>query len=174
MGKRHVLPGSLRSTGPRLEIPPKLLIRLDIRPLKTEDRLLFVAHHEQRRRFFASTLATPEIVDQRLHDRPLIRAGVLAFVDQQVIDALIQLVAHPIAGLGIAEKVLALYRSDRCSRARHPRVLSPLIGLDHRRPDSKQRRRLFGDGDSFFLRRKRFEPRLLALEDLGQATAAHR
>ena len=60
------------------------------------DRLLPVTHHEQGAGLAAvAAFAGKELGCQRLHDLPLHRAGVLRLVDQQVLDAAIELEQHP-------------------------------------------------------------------------------
>jgi hypothetical protein len=68
----------------------------NIGALKGIDRLLPVTHHEQGPRLAAvAAFAREELARQRLHDLPLHGAGVLRLVDEQVLDAAIELEQHP-------------------------------------------------------------------------------
>ncbi len=69
--------------------------------LKAEDRLLVIAHGEDRAQLVAAcALAAEEIVDQRLDDVPLAAVGVLRLIDQDVIEVAIKLVADPVCRIG--------------------------------------------------------------------------
>jgi hypothetical protein len=57
--------------------------------------------------------AGEEFFGQRVDHRPLIRRGVLGFVDQNVIQALIQLVERPDARFGVREQAPAPAPPDR-------------------------------------------------------------
>ena len=75
-----------------------------LRPLERKDRLLGVAHREQRARPLGGAVAGEELVGQRVDHLPLLRIGVLALVDQDMGDAGIELVAHPGALSPVAEQ----------------------------------------------------------------------
>lgn len=72
--------------------------------LEREDRLLLVAHHEQRPWPFGGALAVEEFCDERPDDLPLLRVGVLPLVDQDMADAAVELVTHPGAARFVAEQ----------------------------------------------------------------------
>jgi hypothetical protein len=65
--------------------------------LEAENGLLLVANREDRARFrvVARAFAREEFFRQLAHDVPLLGAGILRFVDQDVIEAAIELVEHP-------------------------------------------------------------------------------
>src|SRR5438552_9297335 len=69
------------------------------RALKAEDGLLLVSHNEERARALAA-IAGEKFLAQAADDTPLLGTGVLAFVDENVIEPAVELVKHP--GRGIA------------------------------------------------------------------------
>ena len=96
-------PGNLHPTwskrGRLLPHPgPSILELLWVRALEAENRLLEVADHEDRTAPPLRRARSGEIFCcQCLHDLPLLLVRVLAFVDQNVIRAPIELVADPVA-----------------------------------------------------------------------------
>ena len=69
------------------------------RPLERKDRLFLVTDREHRAQgAVARALAGGEFEMICVDDVPLPRAGVLRLVDQHVIDAAVELVAHPFGG----------------------------------------------------------------------------
>ena len=83
------------SVGPVAELPVGGGECPRIGALEAEDRLLLVAHRKQRARLGACALAGEEFLGQRRDNGPLRRARVLRLVDQQVVEAAIELVEHP-------------------------------------------------------------------------------
>src|SRR5476651_1865526 len=78
------------------EMPPHLGKLQWRRALEREDRLLLVAHREDRALDeIARARAGGEFAYQPRDDLPLLGTGVLRFVDQHVIDAAIEFVMHP-------------------------------------------------------------------------------
>ena len=69
---------------------------------ETVDGLLGVADQEQTA---PAGSGGGEFVEQRFQQPPLGRVGVLEFVDQQVVDALIQFVLHPVPVVGVIEQL---------------------------------------------------------------------
>ena len=65
------------------------------RILKRIDRLLFVADGKDRPEYVARAGAGGEFGDQFSDDLPLLAAGILGLVDQEMIDAEIELVMNP-------------------------------------------------------------------------------
>ncbi len=69
--------------------------RCRIGALKAEDRLLGIADGEDRADRVARTPAGEKLLGQGRHDLPLVRVGILRLVDQDMIDAAIELEQHP-------------------------------------------------------------------------------
>ena len=63
--------------------------------LEAVDRLLGVADREDRARAFARAFADEELLGQGLDHLPLLRVGVLGLVDQDMVEAAVQLEQHP-------------------------------------------------------------------------------
>ena len=63
--------------------------------LETENRLLDVTNREHGAIQVAGPLTDKEFLDNRIDDGPLIRAGVLGFVDQDMIETAVELVENP-------------------------------------------------------------------------------
>src|SRR5262245_2857262 len=81
--------------GERIERPVHDLEFARGRALEREDRLLLVADGENRALDEARASAREKFAREPPDDVPLLRARVLRFVDQQMVDALIELVLHP-------------------------------------------------------------------------------
>jgi hypothetical protein len=101
------------------------------RALKREDRLLFVTHREDGAANQPRPGADEEFRRERLDDSPLLRAGVLRFVDQNVVYTAIELVMNP-GGIdpleqfkGPVDQVLIV--EERAT------VLFGLVAIDHSR-----------------------------------------
>jgi hypothetical protein len=63
---------------------------------EAEDRLLFIADNKCRARHVGGMLiAVFQLIDKRVSDTPLLGGSVLRFVDQEVVDAVIELAHHP-------------------------------------------------------------------------------
>jgi len=77
---------------------------LGIGPLEAEDRLFVIAHREERAVARTCPLPREIFVVERAGNGPLRVAGVLRFVDQDVIGLLVELEAHPSGGIGLAEQ----------------------------------------------------------------------
>ena len=73
--------------------------------LKAVDRLLRVADREDRAEAVAGALAGEELLGQRGDDRPLLGVGVLRLVDQDVVEAAIELEQHPGRHPGPAQQI---------------------------------------------------------------------
>ncbi|MDQ2675349.1 MAG: hypothetical protein M3Y34_00940, partial [Actinomycetota bacterium] len=75
---------------------PRPLEFVRIGPLEAEDRLLEIPDHEERSAPpLARALAREKFGGERLDDLPLRAIGVLAFVDEDVVGAPVELVADP-------------------------------------------------------------------------------
>src|SRR5438105_4694295 len=75
-----------------LEVRAHARERQGIGALEAEDRLLGVADREDRARPLGHRLAGEELLGERLHDLPLLGIGVLRLVDQDVVEAAVELV----------------------------------------------------------------------------------
>ena len=74
-------------------------------PLEAEDRLLVIAHGKDRAHRLAARARTVEIiVGQCLHDRPLRRVGILRFIDEDVIEAAVELVTDPVGHRAVGQE----------------------------------------------------------------------
>ena len=112
--------------------------------LERIDRLLFVAH---RKHGTADTVTRAksgeELRGQGLHHRPLVGTGILGFIEQNVIDPLVQLVLNPRAGVlarqqsnGAGDQIVEIEETAR--------ALEPLITPDEPVGDGERR---FGAGE---------------------------
>ena len=93
--ERHFVPLHLRAARDAAKSASRLAEADGVGTLETVDRLLFVAHGEQRAWLFPRTGASEKLRRQRVDDRPLLGVRILGFVDQDVIDAAVDLVQHP-------------------------------------------------------------------------------
>ncbi len=91
----RLAPGEAGLADPRFIERAKSLQQLRLRALETVDRLLFVAHREQRRHAIAHALAREEVRAQPFDDMPLLGAGILRLVDQNVVDPRVKFIEHP-------------------------------------------------------------------------------
>ncbi len=121
-GERHAsasgMPGHARRAARSARpCPANMLGR---RALEAVDRLLLVADGEQRARHVAGAAPAKNSLGQRADHLPLHRARVLRLVDQDVVEAAVELVEHPLHGLAtIASRSAALpTRSSKSSAAR--------------------------------------------------------
>ena len=79
---------------------------LRARALETEYGLFIVADCEDRTdRMARCSLAREEIIDERIDNLPLGSIGILRFVDKDVVEAAIKLVADPVSGNLSAEQL---------------------------------------------------------------------
>ena len=127
----RVEPARFCRAGARAELAPHEREPGRYRALEGEDRLLLVADGEQRARLGRRAFAREEFFHQRLHHLPLARAGVLRLVDQDVLDATVELVLHPLGGVRSRQQVRRLddeVVEIECAACR----LQPLIGRDGR------------------------------------------
>ena len=87
--------------------------------LEAEDRLLDVADGEDGAHVLARALAGEELLGERRHHPPLLGIGVLRLVDQDVVDAAVELVQHPGRDPRPLEQIADLStRSSKSSSAR--------------------------------------------------------
>src|ERR1700682_966576 len=101
-----------------------------VRTLESEDRLLLVAHRENRAgAIWTRAVAYEKFLGKPINDFPLFGARILRLVDQNVVDAAVELVVHPGRGLvgqeieGLADEVVIVEKAA-C-------VLPVLVALDH-------------------------------------------
>ena len=108
------------------------------RALEAEDRLLVVADRKDRARRADGAGPGKEVGGDRPHHGPLVGAGILRLVDQDVLDARIQLVEHPGGGIGARQEIARLH--DQVAEIEHRRApLGRLIGLQDGVADDEQR-----------------------------------
>ena len=93
--ERDRVPHLARVPGLLLEIAAHFVQCMRVGTLEAEDRLFLVAHNEQRAGCFTRTFAAEKLVRQRRDHTPLLRAGILRFVDQQMVEPAVDLVEHP-------------------------------------------------------------------------------
>ncbi len=119
---------------------------LPVRALEAEDRLLLVADREERaRRVAARALAGEELAREALDDAPLLGAGVLGLVDEDVVDAPVEAEAHP-GGLLLLEQRLAA--EDEVVVVEHvARALAGLVVRDEPCAEADHRRRALEQGE---------------------------
>ncbi|GFO80573.1 MAG: hypothetical protein A49_02000 [Methyloceanibacter sp.] len=91
----HFVPLHLRAARDAAKPASRLAEADGVGTLETVDRLLFVAHGEQRAWLFPRAGTGEKLRRQRVDDRPLLGVRVLGFVDQDVIDTAVDLVEHP-------------------------------------------------------------------------------
>ena len=122
IGERRAQPSSARLLNSARWLPE----RVGIGALEAEDRLLLVADREQRARThpLARALAGKELLRQLVDDAPLLRAGVLRFVDQDVVEPAVELVEHPGRGMALFQQRNGARGSDRRNRAPRARASS--------------------------------------------------
>ena len=97
--------------------------------LETENRLLDVTNREHGAIRLTGPLAGKKFVDNRIDDGPLIRAGVLSLVDQDMIETAVELVEDPGRDTGTREKPPGIENQILVVEER-PGPLFPLIGID--------------------------------------------
>ncbi len=115
------------------------------RALETVDRLLLVADDEDSPRLRAQIAAAGELLGELAQDRPLRLAGVLRLVEQDVVDAGIELVEHP-GGLD-AQAASACAGDQVVIIEQRARALLALVGGEHPRHQQRQRGAAIADGD---------------------------
>ena len=89
------------------------------RALEGENRLLLVTDRENGARHGARAGAGEKFACEPPDDFPLLRAGVLRLVDQDVVDALVELVMHPGRPL---------------SAEQHQRLIDQVVVIEHTAP----------------------------------------
>ena len=136
------------------------------RTLEAVDRLLLVADGEQRARHVAGAAAGEELLGQRADHIPLHGARVLRLVDQDVVEAAVELVEHPLHRLGggeqaggLADQVLEVERGG----AR----LGGRVAVEHVAAEPQQRHRRLDDHQPLVLAVQGDEFRLGLLYERG-------
>ena len=135
--QRRVLPGLACRAHALAQQSVRLVEGIDIGALERIDRLLAVADGEHGAVHVAGRRAGEELRGQRVRDAPLLGRGVLHLVQQQVIEAAVQLVQHP-GRAGIDQKVGGA--PDQVVVVEQPgRILVLRVGLQHRLCERHQR-----------------------------------
>ena len=124
-------------TMPALELAAHFVKQIGRGALERENRLLFVADRKQRARPQARAGPGEEVRRQSAQNIPLRPRRVLRLVDQDVIDAGIELVEHP-GGIGFGEKSLDA-RDQIIEIEPAARVLEPGIVAAHSLHNLEQR-----------------------------------
>ena len=102
------MPGKRKRLGPLAESAADLAETGRVRPLETVNRLLLVTDGEERAQLVAPAGACEELRRQVFDNGPLRGIGVLRLVDQDMVDAAVDLVEHPGSGIGAGQEVLGL------------------------------------------------------------------
>ena len=141
------------------------------RALEREDRLLLVAHGEDRPVDGARAGAGKKLLGQKPDDLPLLRTGILRLVDQHMINALIELVMHPCSAIlvqqdaGLVDQIVIVEKPAL--------VLRPLVAGDHRISDGEERGRAVTACDGLAKLDEGQQPVRFALEAIGELGTAH-
>ena len=139
--ERHVelriLPTQARRCHACPQQSARLVERIDVGALERIDRLLAIADGEHGALCVPRRLTGKELLGQRVCDAPLLRRGVLDFVQQQVIETAVQLVEHPGRAridqqVGRAADQVIVIQQARC-------FLVPGVGIQHRRGERQER-----------------------------------
>ena len=104
MQQRRVLHRLAGGVEGGLELAAAVLEHRDVGALEREDRLLRVAHHEQRARPVVGALAGGELGRQPLDHPPLRGRGVLRLVHEDVVDPAVEPEQHPLRHRRILEE----------------------------------------------------------------------
>jgi hypothetical protein len=140
--------------------------------LERVDRLLLVADREHGALDAARAGAGGELGRQPAHDVPLLVAGVLRLVDQDVIDAEIELVVHP-GGVDVGKQRQRLV--DQIVVVEQPAALFLLgVARQHSVRDSEQRLAAAAAGDGAVTLQQCADAALLGAEALDQRRIADR
>ena len=115
------------------------------RSLKPVDRLLLVADDEDGARLHAEIAAAGELLGELAQDRPLRLAGVLRLVEQDVVDAGVELVKHPGRLDPLQQRACA--RDQVVIVEQRAQALLALIGGEHPRHQQRQRCAAITNGD---------------------------
>ena len=103
--ERHILKLAADGGKTRIEMAAHLRKRTRIGPLETENRLLHIAHGEDRALRLGGSLADEELLGQGLDHFPLGGIGVLRLVHQDMVDAAVQLEQNPGRHPGPAQQI---------------------------------------------------------------------
>ena len=172
--RRPVLPGGPH---PVLEIFAHPVEHDRVGALEAEDRLLDITdgEHGARRpgqavvgRGGLDSRAGEELLRDRLDQAPLLRAGVLRFVHQDVVDAAVQLVEHPFGRRLAGQQVLGLQDQVVEIENGAPPLLR-LVTLVDRRAEPGQRRAPLHDRQRLFAVVQGGEPGGFLPHDVEQA-----
>ena len=159
----HVPPPDLAHGEQRREMAPHLLVLARRGALEREDRLLLVADGEQGAgEQTARAGAGGELRHQLAHDPPLLLARVLRLVDQDVVEAEIELVMHP-TGIdpvehraGLVDQVVVVEEAAA--------VLLGAVAGDHLARERDQRGGAVAADDGAAPRHQRFEAGFLGFQ----------
>ncbi len=162
--ERDLMEAEPRRLSPALEGAADFAEPRRVCALERVDRLFLIAHGEQRARPFARTGTGEELLCQALDDRPLRRVRVLRLVDQDMIDAAVDLVQHPGCGARAREQIERL--DDQIVIVERGLAALPPLVIAHDR---------VGEEEHGAARFRHAEMRKLVLEmsELGLCTIEH-
>src|SRR5262249_37576492 len=161
----HKAPRNVAGEEDLLEMTTRGVIFARCCALEREDRLLFVAHGENRTPDMSTRpCAGAEFRYQPLDDVPLLFAGVLRFVDQYVIEPEIELVVHPVRiafgqqMMGLLDQIIVIEKTAA--------ILLVAVAPDHPNRYVNQRSGAVAAHDTVAARDKSDHPVLLGTEPL--------
>ena len=122
-----------------------------VRPLERIDRLLFVADNENSaRNLVACSLSSGDFRGEPFNHIPLRWAGVLRFIDKNMIDATVEFIKHPLRHFGIGKQV-ARFQNEVIKIKPTACLFACLVSFEKRRSEAIQMKRLLHGSE--------FEPR---------------
>ena len=129
--ERHVAPGLAHLLHPAAHLLVRAVELAGIGALERVDALLGIAHREEcaRRALTVAAEAGEELFRENVRDAPLLGRRVLHLVEQQVVEAAVELVEHP-RSAGIAQQHGRV--ADHVGVVEQAALaLAPLVALQH-------------------------------------------
>ena len=158
----------LARRGPGLagKMPVHLVELVRSGALERIDRLFLVADREEGAVLLGPARAGEELVADGLQDLPLMRRGILGLVDQDVVDAAVELVEHPGRARRLQEVAGPLDEVFEVEQA--PTLLRRVVMLENGGRDCDQRRGPLGGLGCLALRQEPDEALALAVERIAE------
>ena len=169
--ERHLDPALLYRDHARLEMPPHLDKGARVGALKAVDRLLRIADGENRANAILGAAAGEELGGKRGDDLPLLGIGVLRLVDQDMVEPAVELEQNPRRDPRPAQQFKRL-QHEIVVIEQPKKPLAPLIGLQHRVADPRQRRRRLDEAMTGAVGNKTQHPRRLFLQHSRRVAGA--